>query len=266
MASMIFFSAIHDTDAADLNIESKRLAMDIAQRAYDLKVKGAHSTPTSNVHQVRSPAEGSIKRDVTHYNKITKLAVYFQWYESFKKVARAQGLENILDPTYTPQPGTQEEELFIEQQKYMDYVLDATFQCAEAKQILNEQRDTGLDAQKALAKLHSIACQSSAAKVRLTQLLADLQRMNWKNNKLPGGARGYVTHINDVLQEHNDIAHFANLQLPENAKKIRMQQAVAGLPELNNVELLESMEVARDPSKETTYQQYLNLLLDAADR
>ena len=75
-----FYSGIYDTETSDLDPESKKLAIDMAQRAYDQKMKSTANALASNVNPVRPLAEefrNSIKRDVTHsYNTAKMLHVH----------------------------------------------------------------------------------------------------------------------------------------------------------------------------------------------
>jgi hypothetical protein len=55
------------------------------------------------------------------------------WHQSFVNQARAQGLSDVLDTTFTP-TGTEQIELFREQQLYMYVILEA-----KVKRFLTDQ-------------------------------------------------------------------------------------------------------------------------------
>ena len=274
---LAFYTGIYDADTHDYVKEFLSQAEQDANHAYELKQLAAGNVTTTTpavpaptpAFQRKSLAEvfkQGIKRDANQFPTLKEIERYFDWHHKFTKVAKAQGVEDILDPKHAPTAGSPEEELFEEQKKFMDQVLELTFLCPEAKQILNDQRGTKSDPQAALVELKQIATTSVASTRRMTKILTELKSCNWTDTKVPGGARGYITHVNEKLVEYNNIANEDDAKLSDLGKRARMEEAVEHFPELNNVIQLESLLIAQDPNYVKDNNKFLSLLFQAADR
>jgi len=118
------------------------------------------TTTPSNVHQ-RSTAtienfRKTIRRDPTHFNVFNDKRLWARWKLEFEATARAQDLNDILNPNY--RPGTPDEkEIFDAKQQYLYAVFVRTLTTDEGKTLVR-QHVSDYDAQniyKSLSDFHS---------------------------------------------------------------------------------------------------------------
>ena len=83
--------------------------------------------------------------------------------------ARAQGVEDILDPTYSPPAGN--EDLFDEKQKYMFAVFERTLLTDKGKAILRANA-VSYDAQQTYRELKAYSLTSTKALLDSSKLLS----------------------------------------------------------------------------------------------
>jgi hypothetical protein len=96
-----------------------------------------------------------IKHDAAIYPTITQDAQWDSWNRSIVSTARAQSVEDVLNPKF--KPVLQEEVLlFSEKQKFMYAVFERTIQTDKGKAIVRAH-ETEFDAQKVYEEMHDYA-------------------------------------------------------------------------------------------------------------
>jgi hypothetical protein len=269
-----YCSAIHDYDMGKPDPSDLAYFREQSKLKFQAKLHQANATTsptvattTSTLQSKKSPVaefKKGIKRDPAQFPALTDIARYFEWIDTFTKVAAAQNVDSFLNANFSPTPGSDEEALFNEEKKYINSILPKVFTCKEARTIMREHKGQ-TDPRVAFEKLKKAVCDSSATAVRMGAVLQDIGTCTWKTTKFRT-ARAYVEHLFNQLELYNDLAAPQSAQLPDVTMKAQMQRAVADLPALNEVITAETLLAVRDPSKVSTYHEYYGLLIDAADR
>ena len=107
------------------------------------------TTPSQNNNNRPTPAQEfqrGVKKDPSVFQHFKDDKMWDNWHTHFVAQARAQELDNILDPEYIP-PSTEQCELFVKQQKYVYAVFVSTIQTREGRRIVKAHVDSG-DAQQ----------------------------------------------------------------------------------------------------------------------
>ena len=111
-----------------------------------------------------------IKRDPSQFKTLKRESDWDDWYAHIKVTAMAQGVEEVLNPTYLP-VGNDDRELFNEKQKYLFQVLHSTVLTDKGKEIIKAYLPT-LDAQipknLQLHRYHQAHYSSTSPQLKLT--------------------------------------------------------------------------------------------------
>ena len=76
------------------------------------------ASPSTKPADIVADFKKGIKRDATHYQKLKDDSQWDNWNRDVTTTARAQNVENVLNPNYSP-TNPVDKELFQEQQKFM---------------------------------------------------------------------------------------------------------------------------------------------------
>ena len=87
-----------------------------------------------------------IKRDASLYPSLQDMRTWDSWQGGIKAIARAQDVEDILDPLFSPRT-KEAKDLFEEKQKFMFAVFEQTLLTDKAKEILRSH-EQDYDAQE----------------------------------------------------------------------------------------------------------------------
>ena len=102
--------------------------------SYQLNGPPTGTSSRSTLDPVREFKRG-IKRDVTVYSVLKDDAVWDNWNRSTVAHARAQDVEDVLDPTYKPIT-PEDKGVFKEKQKYMFAVFESVLKTDKGKAIV----------------------------------------------------------------------------------------------------------------------------------
>ena len=138
------------------------------------------------------------KRDKKDYDVLKDERYYDNWQRSFIAQARAHDIEQVLDPSYTPD-NDREAKLFKRKQQFAYTVLDATLKTDMGKTIVRKHQYTG-DAQRVWYEFTNYMKQSTRAKYSASKLLSWLTSTKYDKN-WKGSASSFILYwVNQALQ------------------------------------------------------------------
>ena len=130
-----------------------------------------------------------IKRDINLYQPLKSDSQWDSWQRHMMSQARAQGVEDILDPTYSPPAGN--EALFDEKQKYMFAVFERTLLTDKGKAILRANA-VSYDAQKTYRELKAYSLTSTKALLDSSKLLSYITSVRIGDVSWKGTAHAFL--------------------------------------------------------------------------
>ena len=151
-----------------------------------------------------------IKRDITAFTTFKDKKSWNQWYRSFTAIADAQGLGNVLNPSYKPVT-PEEQALFGVLQSYAFAIFTTHLRGPQAAEIVRKYSgslagpDKG-DAQKLHAELVQKMSSGMAAKTTPDQLQTKLTSLRL-NNTWNNGINAFLTHFSHVLCDLQELHH-----------------------------------------------------------
>ena len=201
-----------------------------------------------------------IKRDPSQFKTLKRESDWDDWYAHIKVTAMAQGVEEVLNPTYLP-VGNDDRELFNEKQKYLFQVLHSTVLTDKGKEIIKAYLPT-LDAQKAFNDLIKYAEKSTAAQISSGTLLKYLTSAKIDDGQWKGTTTGFIIHWKETVRKyHSKVTN--NEQFSDSQQKVMLQNAVHNIPELRQVKITAELQTALNGAT-LTFEQYNTLLQSAA--
>ena len=221
------------------------------------------STPTYSAPPGFTPADmfrRGIKRDPSLFPTLKDEKFNDSWHRSFQNQARAQNVSEVLDPSFNPST-PEEQELFMEKQKYLYAVLESKVLTDKGKTIVREHEDT-FDAQAVYQKLTEHHLRSTKAMIESSTILSYITSVRLGNGEWQGSTEAFVLHWqNQVRLYERQVPpsdHFSDGQ-----KRTMLENAVAVIDELRQVKNNADLEKTKS-GRTLTYDEYSNLLLSAA--
>ena len=186
--------------------------------ATDVSAPDATTDPTK-----LSPADEfrkGIKRDITVFKPLKEKKQWNQWHRSFQATARAQGLGNVLNPTYQP--------FTVEEQALFDLLQDYTFavftSCLHEAQAANLVRNysgrlagkNAGNAQKLYTELVELMSTGISARTQRTNIETKLiqSRLDRRWNRSINAFLVHFAHqVNDLreLRDTEDDTSYSDL-------------------------------------------------------
>ena len=229
---------------------------------------GSPTTPQSTVSSEASESyitlinfKKGIKRDASAYPIFKNERYYNTFIRHFKAAAKAQGLNSLMDPNFTPGSDEYEQQLFEEQQDFLYSVLISSLKTEFSEALVKDHEG---DAQLILDLLHEHHTgnsQYSRAEInRITKYLT--------NTKLDDTWRGtnesFLMHYNDQHCLLDSLVDSGE-KLPDNARVTFLESAVESVPDLRHVKITDNVLQAQlGSTRPISYRSYFDLLKDAA--
>ena len=186
-------------------------------------------TPPVTFEKKKTPSDffvQSIKRDQSLFPELKSEAYYDSWHRTFKNQARAQGLENVLDPDYVP-PDEESAALHEVQKKFVYTLLEAKVQTDEGKLIVRNHEAT-FDAQTVYKELREHHLKSTKARLESASLLSYITTAQYD----PSTGESAVDFINYWFEkirlyegQRESTNRFSNEQ-----KRVMLENAVQLVP------------------------------------
>ncbi|ACI65686.1 predicted protein [Phaeodactylum tricornutum CCAP 1055/1] len=181
------------------------------------------------------------------------------FYRSFVVTAVSHNVEKVLDPSYLPTDPL-EKSLFEEQNKFVYSALEHTLQTDMGKNIVREH-SFDFNAQEVFRKVVKHYTESASAKISSSTTLGYLTTAKYSSS-WTGTAEGFILHWKNHLRIYNDTVPTGE-QLPQQLCLSLLENAVHDIPELRQVKITATLDLAKGGSP-ISYDGYLSLLLASA--
>ena len=211
----------------------------------------------------RSPADifrRGIKRDQSLFPTLKDEKYNDQWHRSFINQVRAQDVEEVLNPLYTP-TSVEEQELFAQKQCFLYAVLDAKVLTDNGKSIIRKYEDTG-DAQKAYNDLKKHHLASTGARIDSSKILTYITSARLGNGEWRGTTENFILHWMDQIRLYERQVK-KDEYFSDGQKRTMLENAVSSVDDLRRVKVAADLDVAKG-GQSLTFEQYLALLQAAA--
>ena len=202
-----------------------------------------------------------IKMDASAYPIFKNERYYNTFIRHFKATAKAQGLNTLMDPNFTPGSDEYEQQLFQEQQDFLYSVLISSLKTDFSEALV---KDHVGDAQLILELLHEHNTgnsQYSRSDInRITKYLTNIKLDDtWR-----GTNESFLMHYNDQLRLLDSLVN-SDEKLPDNTRVTFLESAVESVPDLRRVKITDNVLQAQlDSTRPISYRSYFDLLKDAA--
>ena len=204
----------------------------------------------------------SIKREESAYSILKDERYFDKFQKDLFITAKSHDVTEILDPTYTPGPSPEEQELFEAKQICMYKVINETLLTDMGRTKVRKYLKS-TDAQavwKEYSEYMTTSSKGASEKRKLTHYLT--------NTVLDGQFRGttqqFVLHFNEQFRRLDDLTDISE-RMPESIKMALLQNAVKDIPQLSVVEY--TCTTCGDGSfTHLNYSSYYNLLINACVR
>jgi hypothetical protein len=210
--------------------------------------------------QMISDFRKGMKRELQPYPKLTDEKNWDNFRRSVTVIARAQGVENFLDPNYRPM-SRDDAILWNEVQKYGYSVLHHILLTDKGKTIVR-QHEHDYDAQAVWTKFTHHMTQSVKAQIQRTSLLQYItnSRLDTRWN---GTAEQYILHWQQQVRALHELTPNPDDHLSDPILMVMLQNAVHQVHDLRQVRTNLDFNRAKT-GQDITYVAYSTLLLEAA--
>ena len=222
-----------------------------------------HPTPPPPSRTYRTPAEEfrrGIKRDKNNFPTFKDDKQWIRFNRDLRAEARAQALEDILDPTFVP-IGPNAKDLFNEQQKFMYSVFLTTLLTDTGKDLVR-QHEPNHDAQKIYHELCDAYTKSTKASNAASKLLSHCSTAQLGVTPWSGTHEAFILHWQESMRQHNELVPLSQT-ISDGAKQTMLQNAVKHIPTLSAVHTT-ALQLAMQTNKTLTYSMYCELLISQA--
>ena len=229
---------------------------------------GSPATPRSMATSVASESyitlsnfKKGIKRDASAYPIFKNERYYNTFIRHFKATAKAQGLNSLMDPNFTPGSDEYEQQLFQDQQDFLYSVLISSLKTNFSEALVKDHEGDAQLIIELLHEHHTGNSQYSRSEInRITKYLTNIKLDDtWR-----GTNESFLMHYNDQLRLLDSLVD-SDEKLPDNTRVTFLESAVESVPDLRRVKITDNVLQAQlDSTRPITYRSYFNLLKDAA--
>ena len=220
-----------------------------------------NSTPTvTPISEVTAFRRG-IKRDQSLFPAFKDEKDWDDWQRRLRTQATVQGVENVLDSSYSPSP--HDYDLFREQNKYMMAVFTTCVQTDFGKGLIRKYEGSN-DARGLFMELEQRAKSSTTAILTAAELLSYVTSTKLGTNTWTGTTTAFVLHWEEQLRLYERYVGLNSRFTPE-MKRTLLQNAVMNIDELRQVQTT-SDQLYQTMRQVQTYDDYRDMLLRACAR
>ena len=229
---------------------------------------GSPTTPRSNVSSEASESyitltnfKKGIKREASAYPIFKNERYYNTFIRHFKATAKAQGLNSLMDPSFTPGSDEYEQQLFEEQQDFLYSVLISSLKTEISEALVKDHEGDAQLILELLHEHHTGNSQYSRAEInRITKYLTNIKLDDTRR----GTNESLLMHYNDQLRLLDSLVD-SDEKLPDNTRVTFLESVVESVPDLRRVKITDYVLQAQlDSTRPISYRSYFDLLKDAA--
>ena len=202
-----------------------------------------------------------IKRDASAYPIFKNERYYNTFIRHFKATAKAQGLNSLMDPNFTPGSDEYEQQLFQDQQDFLYSVLISSLKTDFSEALVKDHEGDAQLILELLHEHHTGNSQYSRSVInRITKYLTNIKLDDtWR-----GTNESFLMHYNDQLHLLDSLVD-SDEKLPDNTRVTFLESAVESVPDLRCVKITDNVLQAQlDSTRPISYRSYFDLLKDAA--
>ena len=169
-----------------------------------------------------------IKRDASAYPIFKNERYYNTFIRHFKATAKAQGLNSLMDPNFTPGSDEHEQQLFQEQQDFLYSVLISSLKTEFSEALVKDHEGDAQLIFELLHEHHTGNSQYSRAEInRITKYLTNIKLDDtWR-----GTNESFLMHYNDQLRLLDSLVDSGE-KSPDNARDTFLESAIESVPDL----------------------------------
>ena len=202
-----------------------------------------------------------IRRDASAYPIFKNKRYYNAFIRHFKATAKAQGLNTLVDPNFTPGSDEYEQQLFQEQQEFLYSVLISSLKTDFSEALVKDHEGDAQLILELLHEHHTGNSQYSRSEInRITKYLTNIKLDDtWR-----GTNESFLMHYNDQLRLLDSLVD-SDEKLPDNTRVTFLESAVESIPDLRQVKITDNVLQAQlHSTRPISYMSYFDLLKDAA--
>ena len=202
-----------------------------------------------------------IKRDASAYPIFKNERYYNTFIRHFKATAKAQELNSLKAPNFTPGSDEYEQQLFQEQQDFLYSVLISSLKTDFSEALVKDHEGDAQLILELLHEHHTGNSQYSRSEInRITKYLTNIKLDDsWR-----GTNESFLMHYNDQLCLLDSLVD-SDEKLPDNTRVTFLESAVESVPDLRCVKITENVLQAQlDSTRPISYRSNFDLLKDAA--
>ena len=271
-----YYKATHNgisltpTDWLQINVDTINDFILSSDREFYLQNNGTTSNPapqTPGIQQRPNPLlteyRKTIRRDPAQFKPLNDKRHWATWHLQFVATARAQGLQDVLDPLYIPQT-PDEKAVFLAKQEYLYAVFVQNLLTDEGKTYVRSHARTS-DAQaifKDLLDHHTKSTHSQLTASSIMQFLTSFKLgvHPWKGKTTVS----FIAYFVEQMRLYDDICYAtAEPLLADNFKRTVLDTAVQGIDDLRQVSITQRT-LCQQLNTRPTFSEYLDLLQKAA--
>ena len=219
------------------------------------------TSQTSESYITLTNFKKGIKRDANAYPIFKNERYYNTFIRHFKATAKAQGLNTLMDPNFTPGSDEYEQQLFQEQQDFLYSVLISSLKTDFSEALVKDHEGDAQLILELLHEHHTGNSQYSRSEInRITKYLTNIKLDDtWR-----GTNESFLMHYNDQLRLLDSLVD-SDEKLPDNTRVTFLESAVESVPDLRRVKITDNVLQAQlDSTRPISYRSYFNLSKDAA--
>ena len=219
------------------------------------------TSQTSESYITLTNFKKGIKRDASAYPILKNERYNNAFIRHFKATAKAQGLNTLMDPNFTPGSDEYEQQLFQEQQDFLYSVLISSLKTDFSEALVKDHEGDAQLILELLHEHHTGNSQYSRSEInRITKYLTNIKLDDtWR-----GTNESFLMHNNDQLCLLDSLVD-SDGKLPDNTRVTFLESAVDSVPDLRRVKITDNVLQAQlDSTKPISYRSYFDLLKDAA--
>ena len=219
------------------------------------------TSQTSESYITLTNFKKGIKRDASAYPIFKNERYYNTFIRHFKATAKAQGLNTLMDPNFTPGSDEYEQQLFQEQQDFLYSVLISSLKTDFSEALVKDHEGDAQLILELLHEHHTGNSQYSRSEInRITKYLTNIKLDDtWR-----GTNESFLMHYNDQLHLLDSLVD-SDEKLPDNTRVTFLESAVESVPDLRRVKITDNVLQAQlDSTRPISYRSYFDLLKDAA--
>lgn len=201
-----------------------------------------------------------IKRDPSLFPNLKDEKFHDSWHRSFENQMHAQGLHQVIDPTYNPTT-LDEQAVFGLMQTFTYAVLEAKVLTTKGKEIVR-QFELTRDARGTYAALLKHHRSSTASTIAARDIMAFLTTSTVGDGRVKGTTSDFISYWCDQARLYQQLLG-SNSSLSDDEKMIHLVRAVATIPELRSIKATADM-LSMTTGVKVSFPQYYQLLVSAA--